>query len=200
MNVHDFVHRVTQKKESELAAARTEYLALLHRLARGQAGPDDTDDRALALLDLLGRSPQQFSRDVDQLTALVRLADAARDLPAREAATREARTTLAETREELKRTIDEAEARLSALERAHDDAAAKLNEAHAAREQLLDLLGDRKGYYARLDDLRAAQEAGAGQEAQKLTAGIERVTAALLDLAAYDPFAPVEPSAKEAPP
>ena len=199
MNVHDFVHRVTQKKESELAAARAEYLALLHRLARGQAGPEDTDERALALLDLLGRSPEQFSRDVDQLGALVRLADAARDLPAREAATQEARTALAETREELKRMIDKAEAQLAALERAHDDAAARLNEAHAAREQLLDLLGDRKGYYARLDDLRAAQEAGKDQEAQKLRGGIEGVTAALLDLAAYDPFA-VEPPAKEAPP
>lgn len=204
MNVHDFVHRVTSKKESELAAARAEYLALLHRLARGQSGPDDTDDRALALLDLLGRSPQQFTRDVDQLGSLVRLADAARDLPARETATREARTTLAETREELKRMIDKAEAQLSALERAHDDAAAKLNEAHAAREQLLDLLGDRTGYYARLDDLRVAQEAGEHQEAQRLRAGIDRVLAALLDLAAYDPFAKgppaAEPPATEAPP
>lgn len=190
--VNAFVQTFTERKAREQAEARAEYLALLHRLAHDQPAPEDTDERVAAVLDKVGRTPMDFAGDVDDLAELVRFADLARDLSAREAASREARTALADARAELKRVIADGEARLAALDQAYDRAADRVSEAHDAREQLLDRLGDRKGYYARLDDLRAAQEAGEGQEAQKLRAGLERVTAALLDLAAFDPFRPRE--------
>ena len=193
--VNAFVQSFATKKAREVENARAEYLTLLHRLAREDPSADDTHEKIAALLERVVRTPEDFARDVDELAGLVRLADAARELAPREAACAQARTAFAEARAELKKLVAEGEARLSALERAHDDAAAELAAAHAAREQLLDLLGDRKGHYARLDEVRAAVEAGATKDAEKLRAELDRVTSALFDLAAYDPF-----RSREAPP
>ena len=190
--VNAFVQRFTDHKAQEQAEARAEYLALLRRAAREQPAPEDTHERVTAVLERAGRTPEDFARDTEELAELLRLADRARALPAREARRREARTALADAREELKRVIREGEARLAELGSAHDHAADEQAEAHAARDQLLDLLGDRSGYYARLDELDAARVAGADKDVEKIAAELERVTAALMDLAAYDPFRPGE--------
>lgn len=190
--VNAFVQGFTAKKAQEEAEARAEYLALLRRVARGEPTPDDTHERTADVLARARRTPEDFVRDTEELAELLRLSDLARALPAREARRREARDALADAREELKRVIREGEARLAELDTAHDHAADEQAEAHAARDQLLDLLGDRSGYYARLDDLGATRDAGADKDEEKLAAELERVTAALLDLAAYDPFRPRE--------